>query len=58
MSNHRMKRRRLVRHFASQYTNWKLEWPKGFKQKQKTIMRLKPNMHKAMIRARSNLEVG
>ena len=34
MSNHKMKRRRLVKHFASQYKNGKLEWPKGFKQKQ------------------------
>ena len=58
MSNHRMKRRRLVRHFATQYKNGKLEWPKGFKQKQKTIMPLKPNVHKAMIRARSELEAG
>jgi Plant transposon protein len=58
MSNHRMKRRRLVRHFATQYKNGKLEWPKGFKQKQKTIMPLKPNVYKAMIRARSELEAG
>ena len=55
MSNHKMKRRRLVRHFASQYKNGKLEWPKGFKLKQKILMPLKPNVHKAMIRARSEM---
>ena len=57
MSNHKMKRRRLVRHFASQYKNGKLEWPKEFKLKRKNMMLLKPNVHKAMIRARSEMNL-